>query len=427
MTNYRQLLYGDKMIKVSVIIPVFNGSEYISECIRGVQRQTLHEIEILCVDDGSLDNSLHLLQQMQKSDNRVRVFEQKNRGAGSARNYALKNATGEFVCFLDVDDSFLSDNALEELYRNAVGRKAKVCGGQMYIDSDRGLTQVSVYGNLWDGTKNWAMLAYREYQQDFYFTSYLYSRQMLQENNISFPAYRQYEDPPFCVRALSAAGWICVTNIRFYYYKAGYKERIYDRQMACDQIRGMTDNLRFSRQNGLKRLHRITFYRLVNSCRRELKELCRQKSAELMIVVDEAEHSVCWDWLEEKCRVRERSLRAFCDESGNEGSGEVWPLGYDGMKQGERVVLYGAGEVGRSYCRQIRNDGKVSLCAWVDGNARQVREIEGVEIVPPERLGSLSFDYVIIAVANMMVALEIMDTLGSAGIAPGKVVWDIRR
>lgn len=415
------------MIKVSVIIPVFNGSEYISECIRGVQRQTLHEIEILCVDDGSSDNSLQLLNQMQKSDDRIRVFEQKNQGAGSARNYALKKAVGEYVCFLDVDDSFLSDHALEELYRNAVSRKAMVCGGQFYIDSGRELTAVSVYGNVGDDTKIGTLLAYKDYQQDFYFTSYLYSRKMLQENNIIFPSYRQYEDPPFCVRALSAAGWICVTDTPFYCYRAGYKKRIYDGQMACDQIRGMTDNLRFSRQNGLKRLHRITYYRLVNSCRRELKELCRQKSTDLMILLDEAEKSVYWDWIEEKCRIREKSLRVFCDGSGSESSGEVWPLLYDGMKQGERVVLYGAGEVGRSYCRQIRSDGKVLLCAWIDGKARQVSEVDGVEIVSPECLSSLSFDHVIIAVANMVMALEIMDILSLSGVAPGKVIWDIGR
>lgn len=415
------------MVKVSVIIPIFNGSKYISECIRGIQRQTLQQIEILCVDDGSEDNTLDLLYRMQEADGRIRILKQNNQGAGSARNYALRNAEGEFVCFLDVDDYFLSDDALEELYCNADSRNVLVCGGQFYIDSGDRLSRVSVYGDLWDDKKHGEMFAYRDYQQDFYFTSYLYSRMMLQENNIFFPEYRQFEDPPFCVRALSAAGQIYVTDTRFYCYKAGGKERIYDGEMACDQARGMTDNLRFSRQNGLKRLHRVTYYRLVNSCRRELKEFCRQKSAGLMELLTEAEKAVCWDWIEEKCRIRERSLRVFCDESKRESSSELWPLAYDGMKQGEHVVLYGAGEVGRSYYRQIRNDGKVSLCAWVDGDACRVGEIEGVEIVPPERICSFSFEHVIIAVANMMAALEIMDILGSIGVASEKVIWDIGR
>lgn len=417
------------MVKVSVIIPVFNGSLYLTECIRGVQEQTLQEIEVLCVDDGSADDSFRLLEQMRQSDPRIRVFRQKNRGTGSARNLALKNAVGEFVCFLDADDYFVSDDALEKLYDGAVRNSVSACGGQYYTDSGNGPERQDVYGKLRDGAERGEILAYADYQQDFYFSNYLYSRRMLQEEGIVFPAYRQFEDPPFCVRALSAAGRIYVTDTPFYCYRIGYKERVYDEEMACDQIRGMTDNLLFSARNGLERLHCVTYYRLRNSCRRELRAFCERQDGRAVQLLGEAERKVRWEWMPEKSGRLGHGLRESCSIQANgrgHASGE-WVFPYGAVEDGSRVVIYGAGEVGRSYVRQIRDEKKVLLGAWVDGNACRIKEMEGAAVVPPEWLRDTDFDYVVIAAASMVTALEIMDILDSAGIAPEKVVWDTGR
>lgn len=415
------------MVKVSVIIPIFNGSRYIADCIKRIQRQTLKEIEILCVDDGSKDDSLYILRHMEKNDRRIHIFEQENQGAGKARNLAIRNAVGEFVCFLDVDDYFVADNALKELYSTAATQNVFVCGGQFYTTFENRVNKVSVYGSLWDEKQNGKILEYMDYQQDFYFSNYLYNRQMLQENNITFPDYRQFEDPPFCAKALFAAGKIYVTNIPFYCYRIGYKERVYSEKIACDQINAMMDNLRFSRQNGLKKLHCITYYRMVNSCRRELRRFYQNQNGKLRDLLREVEQTVCWEWLEEKCRVPERKFRLFCDISENEKSDEDWAFPYGGLELGKKVVLYGAGEVGRSYHRQLRRNGDMLLCAWVDENARQIGEIDGTRIVLPECLSAISFDYIVIAIANMMVALEIMDTLSMIGVTPEKVIWNIGR
>ncbi len=90
--------------KVSVIIPVYNVEKYLRECLDSVLGQTLRDIEVICVDDGSTDSSLDILREYRAADNRVSIYTQKNRGAGAARNTGMQYATGEYLFFMDSDD-----------------------------------------------------------------------------------------------------------------------------------------------------------------------------------------------------------------------------------------------------------------------------------------------------------------------------------
>lgn len=107
------------MPKVSVIIPVYNAEKYLQQCISSVANQTMKDIEILAIDDGSLDNSLNLLDSLsQKYKGKLRVFTKQNGGAGSARNIGLENANGEFIKFVDADD-YLKADILDKMYNIA--------------------------------------------------------------------------------------------------------------------------------------------------------------------------------------------------------------------------------------------------------------------------------------------------------------------
>ena len=106
------------MVKVSVIIPVYNAEQYLEESINGILNQTLTDLEVLCVDDGSVDNSLEMLNEFAEKDRRVRVFSQENKGGGAARNAALPHATGKYIYFMDADDA-LDSNALQEFWEIA--------------------------------------------------------------------------------------------------------------------------------------------------------------------------------------------------------------------------------------------------------------------------------------------------------------------
>ena len=113
------------MIKVSVIIPVYNVEKYLRQCLDSVIGQTLQEIEIICVDDGSTDRSLEILKEYTEIDSRVQILTQQNAGAGAARNNGMRHATGKYLSFLDADD-FFDRKMLEYAYEKAESESADI-------------------------------------------------------------------------------------------------------------------------------------------------------------------------------------------------------------------------------------------------------------------------------------------------------------
>ncbi len=108
----------DKQIKISVIMPIYNAGEYLTRAISDVLSQTLTELELICIDDGSTDNSPKIIKNFAAKDKRVKVIHEKNSGPSVARNYGLKSAKGKYIMFLDADD-FYEKNLLMELYNTA--------------------------------------------------------------------------------------------------------------------------------------------------------------------------------------------------------------------------------------------------------------------------------------------------------------------
>ena len=105
-------------MKVSVIIPIYNVERYLAECLDSLVNQTLEDIEIICVNDGSTDSSKHIIEEYCQKDSRVILVDKENGGVSSARNAGLQKVTGEYIAFVDSDD-YLDDHALEYLYSEA--------------------------------------------------------------------------------------------------------------------------------------------------------------------------------------------------------------------------------------------------------------------------------------------------------------------
>ena len=94
------------MVTLSVIVPVYNTEKYLRECLDSVINQTLKDIEIICINDGSTDRSLDILKEYALKDNRIKIIDKKNEGVAAARNDGIRIANGEFVCFMDSDDYY---------------------------------------------------------------------------------------------------------------------------------------------------------------------------------------------------------------------------------------------------------------------------------------------------------------------------------
>ena len=122
-------------IKVSVIIPVYNAERYLKKCLESVINQTLKEIEIICVDDGSTDSSVSILNEYAKKDSRITVLTQQNLFAGAARNNGMSRAGGKYYAFWDSDDYFEPD-ALETLYGKCEKENADICLCAAYTFDD---------------------------------------------------------------------------------------------------------------------------------------------------------------------------------------------------------------------------------------------------------------------------------------------------
>lgn len=111
---------------VSVIIPVYNSEDYLKQCLDSIVSQTLENIEIICVDDGSTDCSVDILREYAQNDARIQIIEQSNQHAGVARNNGMKVAAGEYLAFWDSDDYF-ELTALEKMYRQCKSDDADLC------------------------------------------------------------------------------------------------------------------------------------------------------------------------------------------------------------------------------------------------------------------------------------------------------------
>ncbi len=105
-------------MKLSIIIPVYNTSKYLTKCLDSLLAQTIKEVEFLFVDDGSSDNSVDIIKEYMKKDKRIKLFEKENGGAATARNYGIKKAVGEYIAFADSDD-YVSHDMYKIMYDRA--------------------------------------------------------------------------------------------------------------------------------------------------------------------------------------------------------------------------------------------------------------------------------------------------------------------
>ncbi len=103
------------MVKISVIVPVYNTQKYLSECLDSLINQTFQDIEIICINDGSTDESLNVLNELSEKDNRIKIVSQKNSGLSTSRNRGIELSNGEYIYFIDSDD-YIELNTLKELY-----------------------------------------------------------------------------------------------------------------------------------------------------------------------------------------------------------------------------------------------------------------------------------------------------------------------
>lgn len=251
-------------IAVSVIIPVYNMESYLEQCLNSVCSQTLENIEILCINDGSTDGSGEILEKYAKNDKRIVLFQQTNSGVAASRNLGIKCAQGECVIFMDPDDWYPENDILEVLYQKATEHHALVCGGEFsdynHMTGEYGYEfPERYYGYKFEKE---GFIDYRDYQFDFGYQRFLFQRKMLIDNQIFFPPLIRFQDPPFFVRAMITAERFYAIKKVTYCYRYGHRGNIWTDKKVDDLLDGLYMDLNFAIEKSLKRLEVLTVTRL---------------------------------------------------------------------------------------------------------------------------------------------------------------------
>ena len=210
------------MPKVSVIIPCYNVEKYLRECLDSVINQTLKDIEIICVDDGSTDSTGRVLDDYASKDCRIKVIHKSNSGYGASMNMGLDMAEGEYIGIIESDD-FAEINMFEDLYSLAQEHNADIVKSNWY--EYKGDTNTVKIINRFNNFPQYQLINLMDYK-DLYtipslIASCLYKKAYLEKFNINFLATpgASYQDTSFAAKTLMTASRIVVTDDCYYYYR----------------------------------------------------------------------------------------------------------------------------------------------------------------------------------------------------------------
>jgi len=209
------------MPKVSVIIPVYNTAPWLRRCLDSVCRQTVQDIEIICIDDGSSDISVNIIQDYTIKDNRIIFIKNRtNKGVSHCRNIGIDVAKGEYISFIDSDD-FIDTNFYESLLKGDINYDI-IKGNIIMYDSRNDKNYKSIWNDLNNDIKsNKAYFCCA-------FTSGIYRRNFILEKKIFFQENIKYfEDPVFSIQATINSSNIKIIDNTYYHYRHFHKYKTY--------------------------------------------------------------------------------------------------------------------------------------------------------------------------------------------------------
>ena len=216
------------MVEISVVVPAYNAVDYLDEALTSIIDQSFKDLEIICVDDGSTDDTLERLEEYASRDSRIQVFHQENQGPGGATNTGISKASGKYIYLMDADDA-LDLNALEELHNIMEERDLdfvifKAINYDQDTDSyyeDRYFTMPELHECVGDSVFNWRDLGNLIFKMCVTPWSKLYRHDLIKESGAKFPLHLIYHDNIFFFEILFSSKRV------YFYDKFLYKRRVH--------------------------------------------------------------------------------------------------------------------------------------------------------------------------------------------------------
>lgn len=204
------------MKKVSIIIPVYNSSKYLKECLDSVLNQTLKEIEIIIINDGSTDSSEKTIKDYVKENtNIIFINNKKNKGIGYSRNIGVSKSTGEYIGFVDSDDT-IEPEMFEKYYNFAIKNKLDIVTGYYYKKFD---STKEMFENSYFNISNLNEMPNLINLLDYGPCNKIFKRELIIKNKINFEEKLKYEDMPFVLKALYHSSKVGHINKAYYNYR----------------------------------------------------------------------------------------------------------------------------------------------------------------------------------------------------------------
>jgi len=422
---------------ISIIIPIFNKQDYIEQSIESLVNQTYLYIEIICVDDCSTDKSLIIVEGYAKKDNRVKIIKHdRNMGTLKSRSTGVASAKGRFIMFLDADDE-LEINACEKLYNIANEHQAEIYAfGTKVICDDRQIANITqnhlrmpdiflngkdiilksfvdqlipcnIWGKLFCSKlcKNvyaligndhlnlkvnpltedfYAYMVLTYFANSFYSTGdvmhrYHYGRGVTGSGYISLERFEKY-----CISAVDAE------NFRKFFLAQGkLEEYTAIIEMFSKKILGMC-------------------------CKAWNGQIEKTNKAEaLQILIHYWPQNDIFEW-----------LVVLWDEMSKLSVHKKWEIPFSLLPKGCNIILYGAGEMGKDFYRQITNSGICNITLWVDKEYNFHQNI-GLPVCSPNEINNVKYDCILIAVSDFEIANIISRFLIETLNVPNElIIWN---
>ena len=241
-------------IDISIIIPIYNKEEHLALCLKSVISQSLKNIEIICIDDGSTDNSLEIIKKYKIIDNRIIIIHQKNQGSAIARNKGISISKGKFIAFMDSDDCYPNNFTLELMFNNAIQNDVLICGGGK-INFAQKKNIIKLFNKSKIYFKENRIIYYSNYQYQDFFQRFIYNSNFIKKKKLYFPNYLRYQDPPFFIKIMGVAKkFFALKNIT-YYYRISNKKLFNNERKIIDIYKGIKECLYISKSMNFYNLY----------------------------------------------------------------------------------------------------------------------------------------------------------------------------
>lgn len=396
---------------VSVIMPVYCVEKYLRQSIDSICKQTYEKLEIILIDDGSPDSCGYICDEYASKDLRIKVIHKENGGLSSARNIGLDTATGEYVVFVDTDDT-VHPEFIESLFGLCKLYDCDIAQCDFLAVKENSLElPLNPQQTILIKSNRQAIHELCGGKESVKYTvvwNKIYKRELF--DNIRFPIGKIHEDEFTTYLVLWKAKKIVVTNQYLYYYlqrtDSITRERFNIRQL--DVLEAFKGRVKFLEENKLYSDYYITLTKLINLIEKYY-----------ILVKDNISNcrNICCELLKEEEDFKKKLSMSITEEKNLQYQEMVKRHSFT---KETRIVLYGAGKWGYRYYQLINDNQCGKIVGWVDNSWYSI-EYE-IPVTPLDSLLKITYDFIIIAIESETVQEEVFNNLISWGIEQEKIL-----